>query len=79
MKIKQFKDSPLAHYSYAVVSEAKMALIDPSRNPLQYYQYAEKQNAKIVAVFETHPHADFVSSHCQIHEQTGATFTLVNY
>ncbi|MHA6280119.1 MBL fold metallo-hydrolase [Salinimicrobium sp. CAU 1759] len=73
MKIKQFKDSPLAHYSYAIVSEGKMALVDPSRNPLQYYQYAEEENAQIVAVFETHPHADFVSSHCQIHEQTGAT------
>lgn len=73
MKIKQFKDAPLAHYSYAIVSDGKMALIDPSRNPLQYYKYAEEQNAKIVAVFETHPHADFVSSHLQIHEQTGAT------
>ena len=73
MKIKQFKDSPLAHYSYAIVSEGKMALVDPSRNPLQYYKYAEEENAKIVAVFETHPHADFVSSHCQIHDQTGAT------
>lgn len=73
MKIKQFKDSPLAHYSYAIVSDGKMALIDPSRNPLQYYRYAEEHNAKIVAVFETHPHADFVSSHLQIHEQTGAT------
>jgi glyoxylase-like metal-dependent hydrolase (beta-lactamase superfamily II)/rhodanese-related sulfurtransferase len=72
MTIKQFKDSPLAHYSYAVVSDGKMALIDPSRNPLQYYQYAEEEDAKIVAVFETHPHADFVSSHCQVREQTGA-------
>ncbi|UZH55356.1 MBL fold metallo-hydrolase [Salinimicrobium tongyeongense] len=73
MKIKQFKDSPLAHYSYAIVSDGKMALVDPGRNPLQYYRYAEEENAKIVAVFETHPHADFVSAHCQIHEQTGAT------
>lgn len=73
MKINQFKDNPLAHYSYAVISDGKMALIDPSRNPLQYYRYAEEHNAKIVAVFETHPHADFVSSHLQIHEQTGAT------
>lgn len=73
MKIKQFKDSPLAHYSYAIVSDGEMALVDPSRNPLQYYKYAEEENARIVAVFETHPHADFVSGHCQIHEQTGAT------
>ncbi len=72
MKIKQFNDAPLAHYSYAIVSEGKMALVDPSRNPMQYYEYAEEENAKIVAVFETHPHADFVSSHLQISEQTGA-------
>ena len=73
MTIKQFKDDPLAHFSYAIVSEGKMALVDPARNPMQYYKYAEEQDAKIVAVFETHPHADFVSSHMQIHEQAGAT------
>ena len=73
MNIKQFKDDPLAHYSYAIVSEGEMALIDPSRNPIQYYKFAEEQKAKIVAVFETHPHADFVSGHLQILEETGAT------
>ena len=73
MTIKQFKDGPLSHYSYAVVSDGKMALIDPSRDPLPYYKYAEEQNAIIIAIFETHPHADFVSGHLQIHEQTGAT------
>ncbi|MFO7719425.1 MAG: rhodanese-like domain-containing protein [Gillisia sp.] len=72
MTLKQFKDEPLSHYSYAIISDGKMALIDPSRNPLPYYKYAEEQNATIVAVFETHPHADFVSGHLQIHEQTGA-------
>jgi hydroxyacylglutathione hydrolase len=73
MTIKQFKDNPLAHFSYAIVSNGEMAVVDPSRNPIEYYKYAEEKNAKIVAVFETHPHADFVSSHLQIHEQTGAT------
>lgn len=73
MKIKQFKDEPLAHYSYAILSEGEMALVDPIRNPMQYYKYAEENRAKIVAVFETHPHADFVSGHLQIHEETGAS------
>lgn len=73
MTIKQFNDKALAHYSYALVSEGKMAIIDPSRNPLPYYQYAEEMDAKIEAVFETHPHADFVSSHLQMHQETGAT------
>lgn len=84
MKIKQFKDDPLAHYSYALVSEGEMALVDPARNPWQYYKYAEENNAKIIAVFETHPHADFVSGHLQIHKETGAKIYLsekvgVNY
>lgn len=76
MKIKQFKDDPLAHYSYAIISNGEMALVDPSRNPMQYYKFAEENNAKIVAVFETHPHADFVSGHLQIHKETGATIYI---
>lgn len=73
MKIKQFEDKALAHFSYAVIADGKMAVVDPERNPMPYYQYAEENDAKIVAVFETHPHADFVSSHDQIHRETGAT------
>jgi glyoxylase-like metal-dependent hydrolase (beta-lactamase superfamily II)/rhodanese-related sulfurtransferase len=73
MKIKQFEYKPLSHFSYAIVSDGKIALIDPERDPSQYYAFAEENNAKIVAVFETHPHADFVSSHLQIHRETGAT------
>jgi len=73
MKVKQFNDKALAHYSYAITSEGNMAIIDPSRNPQQYYAYAEEEDAKIVAVIETHPHADFISSHLQIHRETGAT------
>lgn len=73
MTIKQFEYKPLSHYSYAVLSEGKIALIDPERNPQQYYDFAKANNATIVAVIETHPHADFVSSHLQIHKETGAT------
>lgn len=73
MNIKQFEYKPLAHYSYAIVSGGKMAVIDPERNPEQYYDFAKANNAKIVAVIQTHPHADFVSSHLEIHKKTGAT------
>lgn len=72
MNIKQFEYKPLSHYSYAIISEGKMAVIDPERDPQQYYDFAKANNADIVAVFETHPHADFVSSHLQIHKETGA-------
>jgi len=73
MTIKQYNDKPLSHLSYAIVSNGKMAVVDPARDPQPYYEFAEENNAKIVAVFETHPHADFVSSHLQIHKETGAT------
>ncbi|RRO17123.1 MBL fold metallo-hydrolase [Flavobacteriaceae bacterium 14752] len=73
MHIEQFKDKALSHFSYAIVSGDYIALVDPARNPLPYYKFAEKHQAKIVAVFETHPHADFISSHFQIHQETGAT------
>ncbi len=75
MKITQFEDKGLAHYAYAILSECKkeIILIDPARNPQPYYDYAAEHEAKIVGVIETHPHADFVSSHLEIHEHTGAT------
>lgn len=50
-----------------------MVLIDPARDPQPYYDYAEANNAKIIGIIETHPHADFVSSHQEIHQKIGAT------
>lgn len=75
MKIKQFEDKGLAHYSYAVLSEhtSEIILVDPARDPQPYYEYAEENKARIVGVIETHPHADFVSSHLEIHQKTDAT------
>ncbi len=73
MKIHQFYDEDLAQAGYAVVSGGEMAVIDPARNPGPYYQYAREEEAKIVAVIETHSHADFISSHLEIQQKTGAT------
>jgi glyoxylase-like metal-dependent hydrolase (beta-lactamase superfamily II)/rhodanese-related sulfurtransferase len=72
LKIEQFEDKGLAQFSYAVLSEGKIILIDTARDPQQYYGFAETNNAKIIGVMETHPHADFVSSHYEIHKTTGA-------
>ena len=75
MKIKQFEDKGLAHFGYAILSEEKkeIVLIDPARNPQPYYDWANAEGAKVVGVIETHPHADFVSSHLEIYKTTGAT------
>lgn len=72
MEIKQFEDKNLAHYSYAIHNNGEIALVDPARNPQPYYDFAKQHQANITAVIETHPHADFVSSHLEIHETTGA-------
>lgn len=73
MQIKQFEDKNLAHYSYAVLSdgEKKLVLIDPARNTQPYLDFAKEHDADIVGIIETHPHADFISSHQEFHETLG--------
>jgi hydroxyacylglutathione hydrolase len=66
--IEQFEDKGLAHFSYAIMAGKKIIIIDPQRNPQAYYDFAQKNNAVITGVIETHPHADFVSSHLEIHQ-----------
>ncbi|WP_345952595.1 rhodanese-like domain-containing protein [Mucilaginibacter sp. PAMB04168] len=73
MLIHQFYDTDLAHASYAILRAGQVIVIDPARNPQPYYDFAELHEANVVGVIETHPHADFVSSHLEIHETTGAT------
>ena len=75
MQIKQFEDKNLSHYSYAILSdcEKKIILIDPARNAKQYFDYAKENDALITGIIETHPHADFVSSHLELHQTIGAT------
>ncbi len=73
MNVKQFYDKGLAHGSYAIESSGEIALIDPGRDPQPYIDFAQDHNARIVAVLETHPHADFASSHLEFHKKYGAT------
>jgi hydroxyacylglutathione hydrolase len=72
LHIEQLYDQGLAHASYAILSQGEIALVDPGRDPQIYYDFARKHEATIVAVIETHPHADFVSAHQEIAQATGA-------
>ena len=72
MRIERFYDEGLAHASYAVLSEQQVALVDPARDPQPYLDFAERHGARVVAVVETHLHADFVSGHLEIHQKTSA-------
>ena len=73
VQIQQFYDKGLAHASYAVRYGRQVAVIDPGRDPQPYYDFADEHEARIIAVIETHPHADFVSSHLEIAQETEAT------
>ena len=75
MKIRQFEDKHLSHFSYAVISESanEMILIDPARDTRPYLEFSAETGAALKGVIETHPHADFVSSHLALHHQLGAT------
>lgn len=72
MTIKHYYDKALAQGSYYIESKGKAALIDPWRDPKIFLDRALNDRAEIVAVFETHPHADFISSHAEIRDITGA-------
>ncbi len=67
--IEQFTDEGLSQFTYAILFDKKIVLIDPSRDPQPFYDYAGQNNATIIAVIETHPHADFISSHAEIYRK----------
>lgn len=73
MHIEQFYDTGLAHASYAILSDNEVVLVDPARDPATYLAFVRENHAKIVGVIETHPHADFVSAHLEMHQKIGAT------
>ncbi len=72
MKIEQIYTGCLAQGAYYIESEGEAVVIDPLREVKSYIEKAERSNAKIKYVFETHFHADFVSGHIDLAKQTGA-------
>lgn len=72
MIIHQIYTGCLAQGAYYIESNGEVAIIDPLREVQDYIDTAEKNNAKIKYIFETHFHADFVSGHVTLAEKTGA-------
>ncbi|PUZ24675.1 MBL fold metallo-hydrolase [Chitinophaga costaii] len=72
MQVTQFNDAGLAHFSYAILANGQLIIVDPGRNPAIYLAFARQKKARIAGVIETHPHADFASSHNELHKFTGA-------
>ncbi|MDW7691422.1 rhodanese-like domain-containing protein [Flammeovirgaceae bacterium SG7u.111] len=72
MKVEQLYTGCLAQGAYYIESNGEAAVIDPLREVQGYVDMAEKRNAKVKYIFETHFHADFVSGHVTLSEKTGA-------
>lgn len=72
MKIEQIYTGCLAEAAYYIESNGEVAIIDPLREVKPYIERANKDKAQIKYVFETHFHADFVSGHVTLSEETGA-------
>src|ERR1700731_2921105 len=69
---EQFYLGCLAHASYVLASQGEAVVVDPQRDVEIYLKAAEEQGVKILHIFETHLHADFVSGHKELAARTGA-------
>ena len=72
MFIQQFFIGGIAHSSYLIGGDQTCAIVDPARDVERYIEAARDLNLKITHILETHLHADFVSGHLDLAEQTGA-------
>ena len=78
MLFRQIFEPKLAQYAYLIgCQKTKEAiLIDPLRDIDTYVRLAEEENVSIVAVAETHIHADFLSGAREFAEQHGVRVYL---
>lgn len=76
MFVQQIYTNCLAHAAYYIESGSEAVIIDPLRDPAPYISLAKERGAKIKYVLETHFHADFVSGHIDLANNTGATIVF---
>ena len=75
MLLERIYDEDLAQASYVIgcQAEGEAIVIDPRRDIAIYRDIAEKNGMRIVAVTETHIHADYLSGTRELAAATGAT------
>ncbi len=78
MFFRELYNEPLAQASYFVGCQAtgEAVVIDPNRDVEQYQRLAAEHGFRLVAVTETHIHADFVSGARELATLTGARLLL---
>src|SRR5690625_682646 len=74
MLLEHIYDPDLAQGSYFIGCQAEniAIVVDPRRDVQVYLDLAEKEGMKIVAVTETHIHADYLSGTLELANATGA-------
>lgn len=78
MLLRRLYNEALAQASYLVgcAATGEALVIDPNRDLDQYLTLAAREGLRIVAVTETHIHADFVSGARELAARTGARLYL---
>jgi rhodanese-related sulfurtransferase/glyoxylase-like metal-dependent hydrolase (beta-lactamase superfamily II) len=68
----------LSHASYLIGDETtgRAVVVDPRRDIGIYLEEADAKGLRIERVIETHLHADFLSGHLELAEQTGAVISF---
>jgi glyoxylase-like metal-dependent hydrolase (beta-lactamase superfamily II)/rhodanese-related sulfurtransferase len=73
MLLERYFVEGLAHASYLVADGGEAMVVDPKRDVDEYLAAAERLGVKIVGVFVTHAHADYVGGHVELAQRAGAT------
>lgn len=73
MQIHRFATPGLSINTYLVIDDAtkKAAVIDPTRDVAAIVETAQKEQAEITHILETHVHADFVSGSQELKDRSG--------
>ena len=79
MYLKRFFVEGLAHASYLFGANGEAAVVDPKRDVDDYLAEAEREGLRIVAIFNSHPHADFASGFRELAQRTGAKVYLSHF
>jgi hydroxyacylglutathione hydrolase len=76
--LKRYYDEPLAQASFLLADTAthEAIVVDPNRDVDAYLKAAAAEKVKIVAVTETHIHADYLSGTRELARKAGATAYL---
>jgi len=72
MILKRYFIEGLAHASYLFGTNGQAAVVDPKRDVDDYIADAQREGMQIVAILNSHPHADFASGFRELAMRTGA-------